>query len=85
MEGTFTVEYMVANGAVLRCTACHETYGVLFGETPICPMCSGVDNTPDYTEPELVDDFTDHHYFNPIDQGRYDDDPSPYDGTYSEE
>ena len=24
-------------------------------------------------------------YDNPIEQGAYDDDPSPYDGTYSEE
>jgi hypothetical protein len=27
----------------------------------------------------------DHDYLNPIDQGMYDDDPSPYSGTYSEE
>ena len=29
-----------------------------------------------------VNDFYDH--WNDVEQGRYDDDPSPYDGTYSE-
>lgn len=38
-----------------------------------------------YREP--VDDFVDNYDggYNEIDQGRWDDDPSPYDGTYSEE
>jgi len=26
-----------------------------------------------------------YNYWNDVEQGRYDDDPSPYDGNYSEE
>ena len=37
MEGTFTVECMVSNGAVVRCTNCGDTYSVLFGTIPHCP------------------------------------------------
>jgi hypothetical protein len=85
MEGTFTVEYMVSNGAVLRCTTCHETYThtLVDGEEPF-PVCPN-EGCHDIPGDEPVDDFTDHHYFNPIEQGFFDDDPSPYDGTYSEE
>lgn len=32
-----------------------------------------------------ADDFEDYDPWNDIEQGRWDDDPSPYDGNYSEE
>jgi hypothetical protein len=84
MEGTFTIEYMAVNGAVVRCTNCGDTYSVEHGVVPHCPnQCNDESDLSHVDDP--VDDYTDHHHFNPIEQGQFDDDPSPYDGTYSEE
>lgn len=32
-----------------------------------------------------MDEYDDYNPWNDVEQGRYDDDPSPYDGNYSEE
>ena len=42
------------------------------------PLGEEIDGGNDQYQDEGYDDF------NPIEQGMYDDDPSPYDGTYSE-
>lgn len=40
----------------------------------------------DQNELQLVNELHETDYtFNEVEQGMYDDDPSPYDGTYSEE
>lgn len=41
------------------------------------------ENGPRYADAQADRDFAD--YMNPVDQGFYDDDPSPYAGDYSEE
>lgn len=38
--------------------------------------------SPDVTESA---EWAEYNYLNPVEQGMYDDDPSPYDGTYSED
>ncbi len=73
-EAQYILQYRVGNGAVYLCRNCDSTFCVTDGDEPDC--CQ------DATDDGWLDDYD---TFNPIDQGLYDDDPSPYDGTYSED
>lgn len=55
----------------------HLTSALYDGYTFTMTIFIGEPDEPVYDEP-------DSFYWNPVEQGMYDDDPSPYDGNYSE-
>jgi len=54
----------------------HLNAGVPMG-TPGCPQ--------DACHPQDEYDYYESEFFNPVDQGVYDDDPNPYHGDYSDD
>ena len=62
-----------------------DTLGYTFYEDAIGDGYGGPEDPPEELDGESGNGWDGWASFNPIEQGVYDDDPNPYDGTYSEE